>query len=141
MKTLDVLVRVKRQELDSKRHAKTVLENQASQLEIVIDNLRKSLYAEHQLVDSNPEFAPFYGGFAARNTKLQHDVKEELDKITIRIEQLAEEIFEAFVELKKFELLYKEQQQRENKELENKEEAALNELTVNRYNYKEQHNE
>jgi flagellar protein FliJ len=124
MKTLDTLIRLHKRTLDELRRNMVSLENQKSQLQQAIANLQKDLDKEMVLAGKQPELSNFFGEFAKRIKTRQETLHGEIRSLDVKITELNSKIFEAFTELKKYEIAKENAKQRA-REAENRKETIL----------------
>ena len=102
MKGLTTLIKLHKRTLDELRRKMGALENQKSQLQLASARLQEELEREMKMAAKQPEMSNFFGGFAKRIKKRQDDIAGEIKAIEQRMAKLADEISEAYTELKKF---------------------------------------
>lgn len=137
MKTLDTLIRLHKRTLDELRRNMGVLELQKSQLQQTIQALQKDLDTEVELAGKQPEMANFFGGFAKRIKKRQEDIRLEISVLDKKITALNNEIFEAFTELKKYEIAKENAKLRVQEVEKRKETLMLDEIAAQQYQRKQ----
>ena len=136
MKTLDTLIRLHKRTLDELRRNMVALENQKSQLQQAIVNMQKELDKEMALATKQPEMANFFGEFAKRIRNRQDNLRQEISALDVKITALNKEIFEAFTELKKYEVAKENAKQRMREEEKRKETLVLDEIAAQQYQKK-----
>lgn len=136
MKTLDTLIRLHKRTLDELRRNMVSLENQKSQLQQAIINMQKELDKEMVLASKQPEMANFFGEFAKRIRNRQDNLRQEISALDVKITALNKEIFEAFTELKKYEVAKENAKQRMREEEKRKETLVLDEIAAQQYQKK-----
>ncbi len=136
MKTLDTLIRLHKRTLDGLRRRMVELETQKSQLQQAILNLQKELDTEVALAGKQPEMANFFGEFAKRIKNRQENLRQEIHALDAKITELNKEIFEAFAELKKYEIAKENAKQRARQEEKRKETLMLDEIAAQQYQRK-----
>ncbi len=136
MKTLDTLIRLHKRTLDELRRNMVALENQKSQLQQAIINMQKELDKEMALATKQPEMANFFGEFAKRIRNRQDNLRQEISALDVKITALNKEIFEAFTELKKYEVAKENAKQRMREEEKRKETLVLDEIAAQQYQKK-----
>lgn len=137
MKTLDTLIRLHKRTLDELRRNMVTLENQKAQLQQAIQAMQKELDTEIALAGKQPEMANFFGGFAKRIKNRQDNIHQEIRALDIKITELNKEIFEAFTELKKYEIAKENAKQRAREEEKRKETLVLDEIAAQQYQRKQ----
>lgn len=136
MKTLDTLIRLHKRTLDGLRREMVELETQKSQLQQAIINLQKELDTEVVLAGKQPEMANFFGEFAKRIKTRQENLRQEIRNLDIKITKLNNEIFEAFAELKKYEIARANAKLRAQEKEKHKETLMLDEIAAQQYQRK-----
>jgi flagellar protein FliJ len=133
-KGLATLVRVNEWTVDEKRRALGVLLRQLDDLEMTQQNLESEVVKEQQSAAQAPEEAGFLYGIYAEGVILR---RQELDKSIAakdaEINTAREALNEAYRELKKYEVIRDNRQQREQDELTRKDQIALDELGLETY--------
>lgn len=133
MKTLDTLIRLHKRTLDELRRNMVSLETQKSQLQQAIANLQKDLDKEMTLAAKQPEMSNFFGEFAKRVKTRQESLRGEIRTIDVKINELNNKIFEAFTELKKYEIAKENAKQRAREAENRKETIMLDEIAGQQY--------
>ncbi len=133
MKTLDTLIRLHKRTLDELRRNMVSLENQKSQLQQAIVNLQKDLDKEMLLAGEQPEMSHFFGEFAKRIKNRQDNLRDEIRSLDIKITELNGKIFEAFAELKKYEIARENAKQRAREAENRKETIMLDEIAAQQF--------
>lgn len=136
MKTLDTLIRLHKRNLDGLRREMVTLETQKSQLQQAIINLQKELDTEVALASKQPEMANFFGEFAKRIKTRQENLRQEIRNLDVKIAKLNNEIFEAFAELKKYEIARENAKLRAQEKEKHKETLMLDEIAAQQYQRK-----
>ncbi len=136
MKTLDTLIRLHKRKLDELRRNMVALENQKAQLQQAIKNLQQELENEVKLAGKQPEMANFFGEFAKRIKNRQENLRQEIVALDVKINNLNKEIFEAFTELKKYEIAKENAKLRQREEANRKETIMLDEIASQQYQRK-----
>lgn len=136
MKTLDTLIRLHKRKLDELRRNMVALENQKVQLQQAIKNLQQELENEVKLAGKQPEMANFFGEFAKRIKSRQETLRQEIVALDVKINNLNKEIFEAFTELKKYEIAKENAKLRQREEANRKETIMLDEIASQQYQRK-----
>lgn len=124
MKALNTLIRIHKRNLDELRRNMVALENQKAQLEQAIIVLHQELDREIALASKQPEMSNFFGEFAKRIKGRQETLRQEIIAIDIKINELNDQIFAEFTEIKKFEIS-RENKKTRLKEAENRKETLM----------------
>lgn len=136
MKTLNTLIRLHKRTLDELRRNMVALENQKTQLQQTIKSLQNELEKEVALAGKQVEMANFFGEFAKRIRGRQDVIHQEIRGIDGKIEALNKEIFEAFTELKKYEIASENLKLRMLEEEKRKETLMLDEIAAQQFQRK-----
>lgn len=136
MKTLDTLIRLHKRKLDELRRNMVALENQKAQLQQAVVKLQQELEAEVKLAGKQPEMANFFGEFAKRIKNRQENLRQEIAALDVKINNLNKEIFEAFADLKKYEVAKENAKFRAREEANRKETIMLDEIAAQQYQRK-----
>jgi hypothetical protein len=133
MKSINTLIRVKKQEIDNKKITISVLEREKDQLNIEIINLKNELIEQQQLIEKNPEFLYSYSNYANENLLRKNKIINRISYISAEIDKISDEVYELFGELKRFEIILDHKKKQKINE-ENKREAAdLDQLIINKF--------
>lgn len=133
MKTLNTLIRLHKRSLDGLRRRMGELENQKAQLQQAIKALQKEMDTEVRLAEKQPEMANFFGEFATRIKNRQETIHQEIAAVDVKIKNLNNEIFEAFTELKKYEIAKENARLRANESEKRKETIMLDEIAAQQH--------
>ena len=136
MKALNTLIRLHKRTLDGLRRRMGELENQKAKLQQAIKVLQKELETEVELAGKQPEMANFFGEFAKRIKNRQDNIHKEIRAVDVKITELNKEIFEAFTELKKYEIAKENNKLRAEKEEKRKETVVLDEIAAQQFEKK-----
>ena len=63
MKSINTLIKLKKQEIDNRRIIISTLEREKDQLNLEIENLQKELLEQQQIVAENPDFLYSYSNY------------------------------------------------------------------------------
>ena len=138
MKGINTLIKLHKRTLDELRRKMVSLESQKAQLQQAIRNLQQELNDEVSLGAKQPEMATFFGEFAKRIKERQEKMRDEIRLLDEQIKKLNEEIFDAFTELKKFEIAKENAQKRAAAEVARKEAVMLDEVAAQQYERKKE---
>lgn len=132
-KGLTGVVRLHKWQVDEKRRQIAELETMRSELVQKLEKLINDLAAEQrQLATSNVvdiNYASYASSIMARRENLQSSITE----IDVSIENMKDELSEAFKELKKYEIVQERALERERFEEKRREQERLDELSLNMY--------
>ncbi len=136
MKTLNTLIRLHKRTLDELRRRMGALETEKGQLQQAIAALQKELDTEVALAGKQLEMANFFGEFAKRIKNRQETLRQETRALDAKIAELNKEIFEAFTELKKYEIAKDNAKRRADEESKRKETIMLDEIAAQQFHNK-----
>lgn len=132
-KDLHTLIRLAEWTVDEKRRALGALHAREDQLIAVLRDMDARLAAEQAQVKANMAlamtWAPFYANHCARRDNTQH----QLDQVRRLIEEVRDELSEAYRELKSYETAQENRDKREREERDRKERIFLDEVGLQRY--------
>lgn len=128
MKTINTLIRVHKQRLDDKRIRLVEIENERDRLRRSIDDLAAELESEKRTAATSYDAAQTFTAYAARIGERRRAYENEMIAIGSRIVKVAEEVAEAFRELKKYEISRDLRQDRENMLEARREQALFDEI-------------
>jgi hypothetical protein len=134
MKSLKTIIKLKKQEIDDKKIIISSLEKERDQLDIDLENLKKELLLQQQLIKEDPQILFSYSNYAKHNNDLQSKILTKLNELYLEIEKLSQELYDLFGDFKKYEIILENKQKRLIYEANKKEDIDLNELIVNKYN-------
>lgn len=130
MKSLPVLLRVAKRDLDLLRRALGEQMKKAQELELRIQMHEQTILQEQQAALRDYESQRAYGGYAVVAIATREALKGERVAIEQESERLRALIAEAYVEMRKFERLLELQEERERKAREKREDAELDEMAT-----------
>ncbi|MBE6445745.1 MAG: hypothetical protein E7019_06855 [Alphaproteobacteria bacterium] len=131
-KSLKTLSRIQKFKIDEQR--KLLVEKQAEE-ERIINNLKQleQRYNEEKLfVQENPNIGDF-GLYTKRYLEIKQEQEECLSLVREQIEAIRDKISEMFKEQKTFDIVDREREKANRKELEQKEQKLLDEVGTNAY--------
>lgn len=128
MKTLTTLIRLHKQRLDEKRVRLTEIEKERDRLYGAIADLAAELESEKQTAAGSYDAARTFAAYAAHVGDRRRAHENEIIATGPRIARAAEEVAEAFRELKKYEISRDLRQERENMLEARREQALLDEM-------------
>lgn len=133
MKGLTTLIKLHKRTLDELRRQMVSLENQKAQLLQLSAKLKEELSAEIKMASRNPEMGQFFGDFSKRMQLRQEDIGMEVASLDKQMAKLNAEIFEAFSELKKYEVALEQAKQREKAEADRRETIAMDDIAQQQF--------
>jgi flagellar export protein FliJ len=139
MKAIDGLIRLHRWRLDEKRLKLSELERLVGTLREEMRKLGETVIAERGVAAHSTEAAYGFGVFAAKAVERRHCLEKSLSEAEEQVKAAAEEVAEAFRELKKFDIVKSRETRLAGERSRRQEQAALDEivLTLYRRNKKE----
>ena len=136
MKGIKTLIKLRQRELDEQRRIMVSLENQKEQLKNASAKLQQELEQEIALAGQQPDMAHFFGDFAKRIQNRQQEITNEIATLDQAIAKVADQIAEAFAELKKIEIALENAKKREAESQARKETIALDEIAEQQHRKK-----
>ncbi len=133
MKSINTLIKLKKQEIDNRRIVISTLEREKDQLNLEIENLQKELLEQQQIVAENPDFLYSYSNYVDANTARKNKIIVRIDNILLEIEKIYAEVYELFGELKRFEIILDHKKKQKLYEENKREAASLDELIINKF--------
>ncbi len=133
MKGITTLIRLSKRTLDELRKKQVALEQEKESLLQASKKLADELHKEMNLAAKTPEMGGFYGKFSKRIQKRQSDVKAEITRIEGEIAAVAEQIMQAFSEIKRYEIVRDNAVKTAKYEALRKETADLDEISTTRF--------
>lgn len=139
MKAIDGLIRLHRWRLDEKRLKLSELERLVGTLREEMRKLGETVAAERGFAAHSTEAAYGFGSFAAKAVERRQCLEQSLLEAETQMKAAAEEVAEAFRELKKFDVVKSREVRLAGERTRRREQAALDEigLTLYRRNKKE----
>lgn len=127
-KGLKGVIRLHKFQVDEKRRALAELQRQE---QTILDRqaaLRAELEREQAAVRENAALGIVFGAYAARYRQRRDQLAQALTELRRRITEAQDDLAEAFLDLKTYEITQANRDLREKKEREQKEQAALDEM-------------
>jgi len=133
MKSLLTLIRLKQQLLDEKRLVATRLETEAASINTKIETLDIEVVCETEAArgDANSSFG--YGSYISAARTRRRGLEEQLAQVGEKIAEAADEVADAFREMKHFELAQSLADQRALAEANRREQATMDEVGLTVY--------
>ena len=133
MSSLPTLIRLKQQQLDEKRLVVTRLETEAASIKSLIDNLDIEVAVESEKARANADHAYGYGTYLASARVRRAGLEGRLVQVHEKIAAAADEVAEAFREMKRFELAQTFAEQRAAAEANRRERTELDDMGLEGY--------
>ncbi len=132
-KGLPTLIRLQQRELDNLRKRMVILQQNRDTLLAQADALLAELDNEVKLAGEMAGMAGFFGDYSKRIKGQREGLHKEAAKLEKKIVALSQEIAHAFSELKKFEIAYDRQLEKEKKRRALEEQKQLDEIAARKH--------
>lgn len=133
MKSLLTLIRLKQQQLDEKRLVVTRLESEVATINAMIENLDIEVVCESEAARGDANSAFGFGSYIASARARRRGLEERMAQVAEKIAIAADEVADAFREMKRFELAQSLADQRAVAEANRIEQATLDEVGLTAY--------
>lgn len=133
MKSLLTLIRLKQQELDEKRLVVTRLESEAATIKSLIEKLDIEVVCESEAARGDASSSFGFGSYLSSARARRRGLEERLAQVGEKIAVAADEVADAFREMKRFELAQSLAEQREAAESNRREQAFLDDVGLTSY--------
>lgn len=133
MKTLKTLIKLHQQRLDVLRRQMGSLESQKAQLLAMVKRIREEMTREIELAQKTSELGVFFGDYVKRIRNREVSANKEVQELEKKMDQLRDQIRDAFIELKKYETALDNRKKAAKKEQAKKETLQLDEVASQRY--------
>ena len=124
------MIRLQKWQLDEKRRNLVELEKMRDELHQKLQNLRDELAYEQKKVAEAPVVSITYGGYAQQIMARRENIENSITEINVSIEDMKDQVAEAFKELKKYEIVEQREQERERTERNQRQQNDLDELAI-----------
>lgn len=125
------MIRLHKWQLDEKRRNMVELEKMRDGLQQKLIDLQDELVAEQKKVAAAPVVSITYADYAQNITKRRENFENSITEIEVSIEEMKDQVAEAFIDLKKYEIVEQRHREREIKERDRKAQNTLDELAIN----------
>jgi len=125
------MIRLHKWQLDEKRRNLVELENMRDDLHQKLQNLRAELASEQKKVAESQVVSITYAGYAQQVMSRRENIENSLTEIDVSIEDMKDQVAEAFKELKKYEIVEQREREREITERNLRQQNELDELAIN----------
>lgn len=132
-KGLPTLIRLQEKALEETRKRLVLLEQRRTVLEEKSEALAQELQNELEKAGELATMSGFFGDFSSRIKKQREDLAVEMHKLDRKIDEVKEEMFEIFSELKKYEIALENQKKAEKKKEARRETIAFDEIAARRF--------
>ncbi|VAV93418.1 hypothetical protein MNBD_ALPHA01-1689 [hydrothermal vent metagenome] len=125
------MIRLHKWQLDEKRRNLVELERMRDDLRQNLTDLQNELIAEQKKVASSPVVSITYAGYAQNVMARRVNIVNSMLEIDASIEEVKDQVAEAFKELKKYEVVEQREREREMTERGRRQQTELDELAIN----------
>ncbi|MFT5182488.1 MAG: flagellar FliJ protein [Alphaproteobacteria bacterium] len=133
MKPLFTLIRLKQEQLDEKRLVLTRLETEVATINSMIENLDIEVACESEAARGDAKSSFGYGSYIAAARARRTGLEARLDQVGEKIEVAADEVADAFREMKRFELAQSFADQREAADAARREQILMDDVGMTGY--------
>lgn len=133
MKSLKTLIKLKQREIDVIRREIGILQEQKSRHERKIEEHSEELKREISLAAEMADMSGFFGNYSEAIKQKRRDLKNQIKKLDLKMDVLAEKVREHFSEQKKYEIALEEEIKREKKKIEKREQAFMDEVAARQH--------
>lgn len=133
MKSLSTLIRLKQEALDEKRLVLTRLEIEAANIKSMIETLKIEVACETEAARGEAVSAFGFGSYIAAAKARRGGLEARLAQVDEKIAEAADEVADAFREMKRFELAQSFAAQRAAAETARREQAELDDVGLTGY--------
>jgi len=129
VKGFQTLIRMGEWAVDEKRRSLGVLLRQFDELQNNLDNLEQELIVEQNAAAAAPhEAGSNYGPYAAAVISRREDLNRSIEMMDTQIVSAREDLSDAYLELKKYEVAEIKRHQRETEEIDRREQSVLDDI-------------
>jgi len=125
------LIRLHKWQLDEKRRNMGELEKMRSELLHHLQHLQDELAAEKKMAASSPIVSINYVGYAQQVMVRRENIKNSISEVDASIENMKDQVAEAFKELKKYQVVEQREQDRLLADRNLRQQSELDELAIN----------
>lgn len=130
-KSMTGLIRLHKWQLDEKRRNMGELEKMRSELLHNLQHLQDELAAEKKMAASSPIVSIHYVGYAQQVMVRRENIKNSISEVDASIENMKDQVAEAFKELKKYQVVERREQDRLLADRNLRQQSELDELAIN----------
>ena len=130
---LSGIVRLHKWQVDEKRRQIAELEVMRSDLEKKLEKLDSDLKDEQKNVANSNVVDINYAGYAAAVMKRRENIEASITEVNVSIENMKDDLAEAFKELKKYEIVEQRAVEKELHEQKKREQDRLDEVSLNMF--------
>lgn len=132
-KGLSGVVRLHKWQVDEKRRQIAELETMRSELVAKLERLKNSLASEQEQLRTSNVVDINYANYASAMMSRRENIESSITEVDVSIENMKDELADAFKELKKYEIVQERAAEREKFEEKRKEQDRLDELSLNMF--------
>lgn len=132
-KGLSGIIRLHKWQVDEKRRQITELEVMRSELIEKLEKLKSDLESEKEILAKSNVVDINYANYASAVMKRRENLEGSITEIDVSIENMKDELSDAFKELKKYEIVEQRALERERLEQQKREQDRLDEISINMY--------
>ena len=125
------MIRLNKWQLDEKRRNLTDLEKTREDLLQNLANLQEELLAEQKKAAESSVVSIAYGSYAQQVMARRVNIVNSIMEIEVSIEDMKDQVADAFKELKKYEVVEQRERERERTEQDRRQQSELDELALN----------
>lgn len=133
MKSLPTLIRLKQEALDEKRLVLTRFETEAATIKSMLETLEVEVACETEAARGDAERSFGYGRYIASAKARRGELEARLVQVDEKIAEAADEVADAFREMKRFELAQSLADQRAATKEARREQAVLDDIGMTAY--------
>jgi flagellar FliJ protein len=134
MKSREILIRLKKFQVDEKRRKVAQIEAMIAEFDRIAGELEREIKIEQDRAGIHDPAHFAYPTYAKAATARRENLKHSTDELRVQLEDAKVALGEAFEELKKVEMLDERDQQRERAEENAREQAELDRIASLRFN-------
>ncbi|MAU40204.1 MAG: hypothetical protein CMF31_01135 [Kordiimonas sp.] len=125
------MIRLTKWQLDEKRRQLADLEIMRDELQGKIRGLENEIAHEKKVISQSHIVDFSYANFAQETIRRRETLEKSIADISVSIEEMKDQVAEAFQELKQYEILEQREQERERHKRERRQQAELDEVSLN----------
>ena len=133
MKSIEVLIKIKKKELDEKRLQISELETQKNQMLDYSEQMKVELKSEEEFASRDPYSSITFDSYRNKIKERQQNISVAVKDIKRQADIINHEMAEIFNEMKKYEIILERKLEEAKIEQKAKDEKALNEIAINNY--------
>ncbi|MBM3572819.1 MAG: hypothetical protein FJX52_10775 [Alphaproteobacteria bacterium] len=138
MKGIATLIRLHTQQLDEKRRVLAELQDLADRLRQSLVDLGEEMKREQEIAATSVEAGQTYHDYAVALIARREKIEESIRDVDRQVAAAADEVAEAFQELKRYEIAKANRDRRNQEKLDRAEQAGFDEMGLSMYRRREQ---